>query len=154
MTLPGLLAARAAEQPARDLLRMTGRSLTYGEFDREVNRLANGLLAAGVKPGEMVGVMLPNCPEAALLWLALLRIGAVEAPLNTAFRGAGLAHLLDLCGCRLLVIDESYLPALGGQSVGRPTQAHASRSPRPRDTTPVMTSSGSPARRTLSYCSP
>jgi len=113
MTLPGLLAARAAEHPTRDLLRMTGRTLTYGEFDSEVNRLANGLLAAGVKRGEMVGVMLPNCPEAALLWLALLRIGAVEAPLNTAFRGAGLAHLLDLCGCRLLVIDESYLPALG-----------------------------------------
>jgi carnitine-CoA ligase len=113
MTLSGLLAARAAEQPGRDLLRMRRRSLTYGEFDREVNRLANGLLAAGVKPGDMVGVMLPNCPEAALLWLALLRIGAVEAPLNTAFRGPGLAHLIDLSGCRLLVIDEAYLPALG-----------------------------------------
>ena len=113
MTLPGLLAARAAEQPGRDLLRMPGRSLTYGEFDAEVNRLANGLLAAGVRPGEMVGVMLPNSPEAALLWLALLRIGAVDAPLNTAFRGAGLAHLIDLSGCRLLVVDETYLPALG-----------------------------------------
>jgi carnitine-CoA ligase len=113
MTMPGLLAARAVEQPGRDLLRMPGRSLTYGEFDGEVNRLANGLLAAGVKAGEMVGVMLPNCPEAALLWLALLRIGAVEAPLNTGFRAAGLAHLIDLCGCRLLVIDEAYLPALG-----------------------------------------
>ncbi len=112
MTLAGILAARAAEHPGRDLLRMPGRSLTYGEFDAEVNRLANGLLAAGVRRGEMVGVMLPNCPEAALLWLALLRIGAVTAPLNTAFRGAGLAHLIDLCGCRLLVIDEAYLPAL------------------------------------------
>jgi carnitine-CoA ligase len=112
VTLSELLAARAAELPRRDLLRMPGRSLTYAEFDAEVNRFANGLLGAGVKLGEMVGVMLPNCPEFALLWLALLRIGAVEAPINTAFRGAGLAHLLDLCGCRLLVIDESYLPAL------------------------------------------
>ena len=112
MTLPGWLARRAAEQPGRDLLRMPGRSWTYGEFDAEVNRLANGLLRSGVKQGEMVGVMLPNCPEAALLWLALLRIGAVEAPLNTALRGAGLAHLIDLCGCRLLVIDEAFLPAL------------------------------------------
>ena len=118
MTLSQLLAARAAEFPGRDLLRMPGRSLTYAEFDREVNRLANGLLAAGVKRGEMVGVMLPNCPEFALLWLALLRIGVVEAPINTAFRGAGLAHLLDLCGCRLLVIDESYLPALDGVRAG------------------------------------
>jgi len=112
MTLPGWLAKRAAEQPGRDLLRMPGQSLTYGEFDAEVNRLANGLLSAGIKPGELVGVMLPNCPEAALLWLALLRIGAVAAPLNTAFRGPGLAHLIDLCGCRLLVIDEAFLPAI------------------------------------------
>jgi carnitine-CoA ligase len=112
MTLPGLLAARAVEHPGRDLLRVSGRSLTYGQFDAEVNRLANGLLAAGVRPGEMVGVMLPNCPEAALLWLALLRIGAVEAPMNTAFRGAGLAHLIDLSACRLLVIDEACCSAL------------------------------------------
>jgi len=112
LTLAGRLAARAAEMPRRDLLRMPGRTLTFGEFDREVNRLANGLLAAGVGRGEMVGVMLPNCPEFALLWLALLRIGAVEAPVNTSFRGAGLAHLLDLCRCRLLVIDEAFLPAL------------------------------------------
>ena len=118
MTLSQLLSARAAEVPGRDLLRMPGRSLTYAEFDGEVNRLANGLLAAGVKRGEMVGVMLPNCPEFALLWLALLRIGAVEAPINTAFRGAGLTHLIDLCGCRLLVIDESYLPALDGVRSG------------------------------------
>jgi carnitine-CoA ligase len=112
MTLAQVLAARAAEIPGRDLLRMPGRTLTFVDFDREVNRLANGLLAAGVQRGEMVGVMLPNCPEYALLWLALLRIGAVEAPVNTAFRGPGLAHLLDLCECRLLVIDESFLPVL------------------------------------------
>ncbi len=112
MTLPGVLAARAAAAPGRDLLRMPGRTLTFGEFDREVNRLANGLLAIGVRRGEMVGVMLPNCPEFALLWLALLRIGAVEAPINTAFRGPGLAHLLDLCECRVLFIDEAYLGVL------------------------------------------
>jgi len=70
MTLAQVLAARAAEIPGRDLLRMPGRTLTFGDFDREVNRLANGLLAAGVRRGEMVGVMLPNCPEFALLWLA------------------------------------------------------------------------------------
>jgi crotonobetaine/carnitine-CoA ligase len=112
VTLAQLLAVRARDFPRRDLLRMPGRTLTYQEFDVEVNRLANGLLAAGVERGEMVGVMLPNCPEFALLWLALVRIGAVEAPVNTAFRAAGLGHALDLSGCRLLVIDDAYLPFL------------------------------------------
>ena len=112
MTLAQRLAAQAAETPERDLLRMPGRTLTYRQFDAEVNRFANGLLAAGVKRGEMVGLMLPNCPEFATLWLALLRIGAVEAPINTAFRGPGLQHVVDVSGCRLLVADESYLPRL------------------------------------------
>jgi hypothetical protein len=118
MTLARRLTAQARATPGRDLLRMPGRTLTYGEFEAEVNRLANGLLASGVKRGERVGVMLPNCPEFALLWLALLRIGAVAALVNTAFRGSGLAHVLDLSGCRLLVVDESFLAQLAEVRTG------------------------------------
>lgn len=92
---------------------MSARRLTYGEFDREVDRLSAGLWEAGVRPGDAVGIMMRNCPEFALLWLACMRLGALEAPVNTAFRGAGLQHLLDLCACKLLVIDDEFLPALG-----------------------------------------
>lgn len=112
MTLAELLSDRAARFPRRDLLRMRGRTLTYSEFDREVDRMAGTLVALGVRPGEPLGVMMTNSAEFALLWLACIRIGALEAPINTAFRGAGLRHLLDLCGCRLLVIDEQFLPVL------------------------------------------
>lgn len=112
MNLADILRDRAARHPGRDLLRMTGRRLTYGQFDREVDMLAAGLLDAGVAPGESVGVMMRNCPEFALVWLACIRVGALEAPVNTAFRGAGLQHLLDLAGCRLLCIDDEFLPAL------------------------------------------
>ena len=113
MTLAARLAAQAARTPDRDLLRMPGRpALTYAEFDAEVDRYANGLLAAGVARGEMVGLMLPNCPEFALLWLAVLRAGAVAAPVNTAFRGPGLAHVLALAGCPLLVAADAFLPAV------------------------------------------
>ena len=112
MTLADLLRDRAARYPDRDLLRMSSRRLTFTEFDLEVDRVAAGLLAAGVNPGEAVGVMMRNCPEFAILWLACMRVGAVEAPVNTAFRGAGLQHLVDLCGCKLLFIDDEFLPAL------------------------------------------
>ena len=112
MNLADMLRDGARRRPGRDLLRMPGRTLTYAEFDREVDRIAATLLAFGVRPGEAVGVMMRNCPEFAFLWLACIRLGVLEAPVNTAFRGAGLRHLLELCGCRLLVIDEEFVPAV------------------------------------------
>jgi crotonobetaine/carnitine-CoA ligase len=113
LTLADLLRDRASRFPRRDVLRMRGRTLTFRELDRDVDRLTDALAFLGVEPGDTVGVMMHNCPEFATLWLACMRMGAIEAPVNTAFRGVGLAHLLDLCGCRLLVADEEFLAALG-----------------------------------------
>jgi crotonobetaine/carnitine-CoA ligase len=112
LTLAELLRDRASRFPRRDVLRMRGRTLTFAEFDREVDRMVETLADSGVQPGETVGVMMRNCPEFATLWLACMRMGAIEAPLNTAFRGAGLSRLLDLCGCRIVVADDEFLPRL------------------------------------------
>jgi crotonobetaine/carnitine-CoA ligase len=111
-SLGGLLEHRAAQNPHRPFLRMDGVRLSVGEFDLACNRLAHGLAAHGVQRGEHVGVMLPNSPEFLVAWFALAKLGAVEAAVNTLFRGPGLAHVLNLTGCRLLVVDEAYLDQL------------------------------------------
>lgn len=62
-----------------------GRIYTYGDLLAESGRLANTLVALGVKPGDRVAVQVDKSPEAVFLYLACLRAGAVFLPLNTAY---------------------------------------------------------------------
>ncbi len=106
------LAERAATHPGRVFLRLADGERTFAEADAEATALARGLGRLGVGPGAMVATLLPNCLEAALLPFAVARRGAVFAPVNTAFRGRVLAHVLDLCRAELLVLDASLAAAV------------------------------------------
>ena len=110
VTLADHLRRQAVRVPRRDLLRMRDRTLTFGEFDAEVDRYCRALAELGLRAGDTAGVMLPNRPEFALAWLALIRSGVVAAPINTAFRGIGLKSMLDLAGCRVLIADSGFRP--------------------------------------------
>jgi crotonobetaine/carnitine-CoA ligase len=70
------------------------RLYSFADVDRLTNRMANSLLALGVKPREHVCVMLENSAACLLAHLAIGKIGAVSVPVSTAQRGASLAHIL------------------------------------------------------------
>ena len=59
---------------------------TYSQLNARVNQYANALYAEGIKRGDHVAVMLPNCPEFPLTWLALAKLGAVMVPLNNRYQ--------------------------------------------------------------------
>lgn len=61
------------------------RVLTYAELDAEVRRLAAGLVALGVRPGQAVGIYMPVLPETVVAFLAVARIGAIISPLFSGF---------------------------------------------------------------------
>ncbi|MEC9344611.1 MAG: AMP-binding protein [Pseudomonadota bacterium] len=61
------------------------RSLTYAELDAEVRKLAAGLVALGVQPGQAVGIYMPVLPETVVAFLAVARIGAIISPLFSGF---------------------------------------------------------------------
>lgn len=107
-----LLEQRALAAPAAPFLWVDGERASYGGFNELANRVAAGLASHGVTPGEQVAVMLPNCMAFAATWFALMKLGAVEAPLNTEFKGAGLAHLLMLVAPRIMVLDAAYVDAV------------------------------------------
>ncbi|MCB1520900.1 MAG: AMP-binding protein, partial [Hyphomicrobiaceae bacterium] len=62
-----------------------GRIMTYRDVEAGSARMANALVAAGVKPGDRVAVQADKSPEAILLYLGCIRAGAVYLPLNTAY---------------------------------------------------------------------
>ena len=115
-----LCEARAREHPDRVVLDFDGKLWTWAELIAAAEGLAGGLVAAGVGAGEVVGHMSPNHPEAVVTMLALLRLGAVECPVNAGLRGQQLAHVLDHSGARVLIVDGSLMERVSDQLPSAP----------------------------------
>ena len=89
----GDLPADAARRwGAREALVCEGARWTYGAFDHEVDRVARGLIALGVEPGEHVALWMNNRPEWLFLVFAIAKVGAVLVPLNTRYRTDDVAY--------------------------------------------------------------
>jgi crotonobetaine/carnitine-CoA ligase len=110
-----LCRARTEEHPERVVLDFDGRLWTWAELIAAAEALAGGLAATGVGPGHVVGHMSPNHPEAVVTMLALLRLGAVECPVNAGLRGQQLAHVLDHSGASVLIADGPLLERVSEQ---------------------------------------
>jgi fatty-acyl-CoA synthase len=82
--------------------------LTYAELDAAVNRLASGLLAAGIAKGERVGIWAPNCAEWVVVQFATAKVGAILVNINPAYRAHELEYALRQSGVRLLVAARAF----------------------------------------------
>jgi fatty-acyl-CoA synthase len=86
----------------------SGRRWTYAQFDADTDTLARGLVVAGIKPGDRVGIWSPNCPEWVLLQYATAKAGVVLVNINPAYRSHEVGYVLRQSGIRLLVSAESF----------------------------------------------
>ena len=104
-TLPAVLAHQVRVRGDKTFLSWghDGPSWTFSEVDALTNRVANGLTDLGVSKGDFVGILLPNCPEFIFSWFALTKLGAVEVAISDAYKGAFLAHPLNLSKARILI---------------------------------------------------
>ncbi|MEQ9145732.1 MAG: AMP-binding protein [Parvibaculaceae bacterium] len=75
-----------------------GQSWSYAQFYDRVCRIAAGLKARGVQPGERVLIHLDNCPESILAWYACAHLGAVAVTTNARSAPAELAYFADHAG--------------------------------------------------------
>ena len=107
-SLHRLLELRAAEQPDRTFVLHQGRWWTYRELELHARAIARELLALGVKPGDHVAVMMPGCEPYLALWFAISKVGAVEVPLNGAYRGEVLKHVLRTATPRIAFVHGDH----------------------------------------------
>lgn len=89
-----------------------GHTITYADIERSSNRLAHGLAVLGIGKGDTVLMMMPNRSDVIDLWLALAKLGAVEVPVNTAYRGGVLAHIVNDSRATTLVCGREFLDRL------------------------------------------
>ncbi|GAB4304702.1 MAG: hypothetical protein Kow0090_20310 [Myxococcota bacterium] len=88
------------------------REITYGEFGRLVNKLANGLKSLGFKKGDFIHVLVQNSPETLISYFAIQKIGAVAGPINGWWKAQEVEYLLNDSKGRGLIIEDQYLPIL------------------------------------------
>jgi crotonobetaine/carnitine-CoA ligase len=109
-----IIEDKARQYPNHVVFQFRDQPITLGELNDGINQAANGYLALGVKPGDKVAIMLPNCPEFLYSWFGLNKIGAVEVPINVALKGDGLTYQIDQSDCVALLADVEYLDRLEG----------------------------------------
>jgi len=107
-----LIEDRAQRNGERVFLRFKDESFTYKEMDRAANRCANAFLNQGVSKGDKISIMLPNCPEYLHVWWGSAKMGAVEVPINTSYKGEFLRHIIDQSDSKVLVIAHDFLDRL------------------------------------------
>src|SRR4030095_3541984 len=107
----GSLPERAARRwGTREALYFQGRRWSFAELSEGVDRLARGLIALGVRPGEKVALWMVNRPEFIEAMFAVMKIGAVLVPINTRLRTEDTAYILGQSDSAALLLAERSGP--------------------------------------------
>ncbi|MFD9477853.1 FadD3 family acyl-CoA ligase [Streptomyces nojiriensis] len=104
-----LVRAAAARYADREAV-VDGRTrIGYAQLGERVERAAASCIAAGIEPGDRVAVWAPNTLEWIVSALGAVSAGAVLVPLNTRFKGAEAAYVLERSRARLLFVTGTFL---------------------------------------------
>jgi fatty-acyl-CoA synthase len=101
-----VLAENARRWPDKPALLSEAEELSFSALTARMNRYARWALAQGVKPGDVVALLMPNRPDYVAIWLGLTQIGAIVALLNTNLSGASLAHCIATASPKHLIVAE------------------------------------------------
>jgi len=85
-----------------------GEIYSYARLDEESTCLAHGLQSLGVKKGDTVTSILDNGPDPIVLMFAVIKLGAIHVPVNTAYKGEFLRHQIADSDASVLVAESDY----------------------------------------------
>ena len=114
MDVRTLMRRAAAHYSDREAIVHNDRRLTFAEAWRRGIRLANGLIAMGVRPGDRVGVLEDNSIEAADLFQGAAIANAVRVPLYPRNGRPAHEHMLGHTNCKVLLVSENYAHEVEG----------------------------------------
>jgi long-chain acyl-CoA synthetase len=86
------------------------KRLTYRQLKEQAERFAGVLASLGVKKGDRVGLLLPNCPQFVVAWYGIQRLGAVAVGNNPLYTQRELSHQLRDAGIEILITLDLLYP--------------------------------------------
>ncbi len=92
----------------REAIRFEGKVTTYQELDEQASRVAGGLKALGIGPGDRVAMMLPNIPDFAYSFFGIQKLGAVAVPFNTMYKGREISFILKDSGAKAIICLSNF----------------------------------------------
>src|SRR4051794_38822446 len=107
LTPLSFLARSAGVYPDKTAIVHGSARWTYAEFARDAQRLARGLRASGVGPGDRVACLLPNVPAMLVAHFGVPLAGAVLVAVNTRLSSEEVRYILDHSGATVLVVDSA-----------------------------------------------
>lgn len=110
--VPRIFETTVAKYPNRPVIYYLDRVLTYQQLNDEANRVAHYLRDQGLKRGQVVALVMHNRPEFLISLLAISKVGACAALLNTAQRGKVLAYSINLVAPQMLIVGTELCDAL------------------------------------------
>lgn len=108
VTITEYIRRWAASAPDRPALIFRDRITTYADLDHASDRVAAHLSSVGLKVGDRVAVMMPNCPQFAVVFIGILKAGGVHVPVNPMFHCEEIKYELDDSGARFACILDDF----------------------------------------------
>jgi crotonobetaine/carnitine-CoA ligase len=123
-TINSTFAAAVKANPEGLFFDFYGDAYSYARMAFDIERLARGLHALGVKRGDRVVTLLDNGPDAVISWFATNRLGGIHVPINTAYKGEYLRHQIDDSGARIVICEREYVGDVGAVASGLKSLEH------------------------------
>ena len=92
------------------LLGRQANTTTYAELDRASDAMAAGLVDMGLKKGDRVAIVMPNCAQFAITFFAILKAGGVVAATNPTYPADKMAYQINDCGAEFVVCLTLFYP--------------------------------------------
>jgi long-chain acyl-CoA synthetase len=117
-TLGDVLNVPVQLDPEKIAIYFEDQKMPYRELDAMANRAANALIEAGVEPGDRVAIHVDNRTEFIILFLGVMRTGAILVPTNVMYTRDELDHILGDSGAKVLFVLDRFAPKVAGYPSG------------------------------------
>jgi len=125
--LATILRETATAFPAAPAYRAGGATATYRELDEQSGQFAAGLAAAGLAPGQVVAIQLPNVPQFLTAYFGALKAGLTILPMNPLLKAPEIEHQLTDSGATIMVAKACELTGLPLYLAGEPPPGESAR---------------------------